>query len=240
LIRALLLASLVLVPLVAGAVPVELRGSAASMQRQNQVAVKAEYSFARTMEDIDRMLEEGELVELKPTQHLEIRSGLMSHATRPEVRVFLTRLAEEYHKATGERLVVTSLTRPSGNQPRNASRLSVHPTGMAVDLRISQKAASRQWIEKRLLGMEKEGLLDVTRESFPPHYHVALFPERYMGHLEAEIGPEATMLALGCLVPDVGDDGVVILGDHEPEEEPEPLLWRHRVLSFIGVLFGRV
>lgn len=237
--RALSLALLILLPLSAAAVPVELRGSPASMQRQNRVAVKAEYTFARTMADIDRMLEEGELVELKPTRHLEIRSGLISHATRPEVRVFVMRLAEEYHKATGERLVVTSLTRPSGRQPRNASPLSVHPTGMALDLRISQKAASRQWIEKRLLGMEAKGVLDITREAFPPHYHLALFPEKYLQHLEAEIGHEAMMLALGCVVPDVEDPEAVIVGDYVPEEDPEPPLWRHRLASFITLLLGR-
>src|SRR5690606_4402484 len=83
-----------------------------------------------------------------------------------------------------EKLVVTSLTRPASSQPRNSHALSVHPTGMAVDLRISQRAASREWLENTLLSLEADGLLDVTRERNPPHYHVALFPEAYMAHVE--------------------------------------------------------
>ena len=50
---------------------------------------------------------------------------------------------------------------------------------MAVDLRIPPKQACRTWLENYLLAMEKDDVLDVTRERRPPHYHVAVFPDTY-------------------------------------------------------------
>jgi hypothetical protein len=75
--------------------------------------------------------------------------------------------------------VVTSLTRPISEQPRNSHRLSVHPTGMAVDLRVPADSGARRWLENTLLSLENNGVLDVTKEKSPPHYHVAVFPLKY-------------------------------------------------------------
>jgi LysM repeat protein len=69
--------------------------------------------------------------------------------------------------------------RPASNQPANAVALSVHPTGMAVDLRIPAQWKCRSWLEDTLLSLEKERVLDVTRERRPAHYHVAVYAEQY-------------------------------------------------------------
>jgi LysM repeat protein len=101
------------------------------------------------------------------------------------------RLSQQYRAACGERLIVTSLLRPINNQPANAVALSVHPTGMAVDLRIPTKSKCRSWLEKTLLSLEKERVLDVTRERRPPHYHVAVYAEQYetrVAALQAKAG----------------------------------------------------
>jgi hypothetical protein len=178
-------------------VRVELRGSPASMSRQNQYARAQGYAFARSMDDVRRLVDEGALVPLEGNDDYDLRPGMMAPFARPEMRLFVERFAAQYHAATGEKLVVTSLTRPSTMQPRNASRLSVHPTGMAVDLRMSQRAASRQYLERSLLSMEASGLLDITRENNPPHYHVALFTAPYLEHVERLIGPDSLAIALG-------------------------------------------
>jgi hypothetical protein len=240
--------TLVLSPTIASAaayraVPVELRGSRASMERQNAVVLKGGFTFARSFADIDRMVATGELVRLHGNDHYVLRSGLRSDAARPEMRLLVERLAKEYYTATGEKLVVTSLTRPSSAQPRNASALSVHPTGLALDLRISQKAASRQWIEKRLLGMEALGLLDVTRELHPPHYHVALFPSAYLAYVEGTIGAEALALELKPerdvepaeedLIGQPLHMELVMVSDDEPTTPERRSPW-----SFITVIIG--
>jgi hypothetical protein len=88
-------------------------------------------------------------------------------------------------------LVVTSLTRPNALQPRNAHELSVHPAGMAVDFRIPNDAESRQWLEKTLLSMEKQRLIDATRERHPPHYHVAVFREPFLAYAKKRDAADA-------------------------------------------------
>jgi hypothetical protein len=134
------------------------------------------------------------LVEVVENEHLAI-SKVSFPYTRPIIKTFIERLAEQFHRATGEKLVVTSLTRPTSLQPRNSSRWSVHPAGMAVDLRVPQDAAGRKWLEETLLDLEAGNLLDVTRERRPPHYHVAVFPEAYEAYVLPKITREVAEAA---------------------------------------------
>ncbi|HVS03141.1 MAG TPA: LysM peptidoglycan-binding domain-containing protein, partial [Thermoanaerobaculia bacterium] len=82
--------------------------------------------------------------------------------------------------------VVTSLVRPRNRQPANASPLSVHPTGMAMDLRISSSWSCRSWLERRLIELERQGVLEAARERRPPHYHLVLFPRQYLDGIAVE------------------------------------------------------
>jgi LysM repeat protein len=52
-----------------------------------------------------------------------------------------------------------------------------------------------RWLEKTLLSLEKQGVLDVTRERRPPHYHVALFPQPYTRYVASMAGRSAVQLA---------------------------------------------
>jgi len=103
--------------------------------------------------------------------------------TRPAVRLFIERLAAQYRRACKQRLVVTSLTRPRSHQPRNASIRSVHPTGMALDLR-RPGGTCRRWLESTLLSLERRAVLEATVERRPPHYHVVVFPEAYLSYVD--------------------------------------------------------
>lgn len=180
-----------------GSIPVSLAGSAASMERQHRIAVASGYEFLRRPADIRRAVEGGELVPLRQSASLALKYPRESVA-RPEVRHFLSSFANEMRSSCGERLVVTSLTRPITRQPRNAHRLSVHPAGMAIDLRVPGRSRCRKWLERALLELEAEGVLDVTRERSPAHYHVALFPRPYLAHVgldapkRVEVVPEIT------------------------------------------------
>ena len=80
--------------------------------------------------------------------------------------------------------MVTSLTRPLSRQPRNASSRSVHPTGMALDVRRSNSRSCRSWLESVLLSLEGSGVLEATRESYPPHYHIAVYPQPYARYVD--------------------------------------------------------
>jgi hypothetical protein len=165
-------------------VPVTLRGSPQSMERQNRVAREHGLTFTRTPAQIRELEARGELVRLEPGADFGFMDGLSNPVAHPVTRAFVARTAAEYRAACGERLIVTSLTRPSSRQPANSHPLSVHPAGIAVDLRVSRRAACRAWLERSLLALEREGVLDITRENRPPHYHLALFPEPYLAYLE--------------------------------------------------------
>ncbi|HSH46345.1 MAG TPA: DUF5715 family protein, partial [Longimicrobiales bacterium] len=161
-------------------VPVTLRGSLRAMRRQHSVTLALGFPFADSRREMDTLVMADELVRLEGNADYGFRNGVDHLVARPETRVFVERLAKGYRNSCGQRLVVTSATRPLDRQPSNAHRLSVHPAGVAVDLRVSDRLACRSWLESNLLDMERQGVLDVTREYYPPHYHVALFPDAYM------------------------------------------------------------
>ncbi|MBR9988332.1 MAG: LysM peptidoglycan-binding domain-containing protein [Gemmatimonadetes bacterium] len=171
-----------------------LRGSKTAMHRQNVVAQQHDYTFIRSSDQVRSFVASGYLERLSGNADYAL-AGVSHPYARPAVRLFVERLSAQYRAACGEKLVVTSLTRPVLEQPRNASDLSVHPAGMAVDLRISRKSSCVRWIEKTLLSLEKQGVLDATRESRPPHYHVALFPEPYTRYVASIAGKDAVRLA---------------------------------------------
>lgn len=173
----------------------ELRGSRASMLRQNGIAKDKGLTFVETPAQVSVLVDEGELVPVEGNEDYEVAEFVSHRAARPETKLLVERLAAQYREATGEKLVVTSLTRPTSRQPRNASPLSVHPAGMAVDLRIPSNREARAWLESTLLSLEAQGVLDVTREKNPPHYHVAVFPDAYMAHVERIEARKAERLA---------------------------------------------
>jgi LysM repeat protein len=168
-----------------------LRGSPQAMQRQNRIALEHDYSFLQTSAQVRRFVDRGLLVHLPGNEDYVLASVSHPYA-RPAVKLFVERLAAQYRDACGEKLVVTSLTRPVREQPRNASHLSVHPAGMAVDLRVSGRAACRRWLERTLMSLERQGVLDAIRENRPPHYHVALFPEPYTRYVARLSGARGT------------------------------------------------
>lgn len=156
----------------------DLYGSRDSMKRQHSVAVDLDYRFARTPSQVKQVVADGALEQVVPNADL-VLSGVSYPYARPEVRQFIERLAADFRAMNGTPLVVTSLTRPVSLQPANASRLSVHPAGMAVDLRIPSSTKALRWLEQTLLSMEEADVIDVTREHNPPHLHVAVFPHAY-------------------------------------------------------------
>jgi len=172
-----------------------LRGTKSSLARQNLQARLHDFTYIVTRSQLRRFAEKGLLVPLTGSSDYRLK-GVSFPYSRPEVKLFVERLSAQYRTACGERLVVTSLTRPRNYQPRNASPRSVHPTGMALDLRRPNNWTCRSWLERVLLTLESRGVLEATYERWPPHYHVAVFPAPYRRHVDllAENGQVATYL----------------------------------------------
>ena len=173
--------AIVAIAILSGAAPADaqsLRGSWASMNRQVQEAARHDFTYIQSPSELRRFVDAGYLVPLRGNKHYFLKEVSFPYA-RPEVRSFVELLGKDYYQACGEQLVVTSLTRPRNKQPRNASSRSVHPTGMALDLRRSWDSRCRRWLEQTMLRLEAHEILDITLERNPYHYHVALFPRAF-------------------------------------------------------------
>lgn len=155
-----------------------LKGSPSSIEKQYRAALSYGYAFVKSAHSVKQHVNPGQLVRVNPDRYLELHDVSYPYAI-PGTKLFLNRLSGQYHRACGEKLTVTSLLRPRDRQPANSVAHSVHPTGMAVDLRVPRTSKCRSWLEKTLLSLEKDRVLDVTRERRPPHYHVALFVKNY-------------------------------------------------------------
>jgi LysM repeat protein len=160
-----------------------LRGSQRSLLKAHRVAEDHDYTFISSPAQVRRFADSGYLVRVRGNRDFTLHDVSFPYA-RPEVELFVQRLSRQYRNACGEKLVVTSLTRPKNRQPRNSAMLSVHPTGMAVDLRRSWDGRCRSWLERVLISLEGSGVLEATRERTPSHYHVSLFPHQYGSYVE--------------------------------------------------------
>jgi hypothetical protein len=161
-----------------------LRGSAASLDRQNRIAHEHKYTFIDDGDRVRYFASQGWLTRIEPNSDFAMK-GVSYPYARPEVALFVQRLGSQYRAACGEPLVVTSLTRPMTAQPVNASDRSVHPTGMALDLRTPRTRTCRAWLETVLLGLERAGVIEATLERLPVHYHVAVYPRQYATYVQA-------------------------------------------------------
>ncbi len=160
-----------------------LRGSRSSVERMYSQAQSHALPFYRTPRGVRAAAEDGELVRLSGNSNYRV-AGVTYPYALATTRTFVQRLAEQYKDFCGEKLVVTSAMRPSSFRLFNSVDKSVHPAGMAVDIRIPAKTRCRSWLRQRLLRMEAEGVAEATEERRPPHFHVAVFPgpyRRYIG-----------------------------------------------------------
>lgn len=160
-----------------------LRGSRSSVERMYSQARNHALPFYRTPRGVRAAAAEGELVRLTGNANYRV-AGVTYPYALATTRTFVQRLAEQYRDMCGEKLVVTSAMRPSSFRLFNSVDKSVHPAGMAVDIRIPAKPRCRTWLRQRLLHLEAKGVAEATEERRPPHFHVAVFPgpyRRYIG-----------------------------------------------------------
>src|SRR5688500_19233304 len=113
----LLTALLAAVAVPAHADDATLRGSPGSMVRQHDVAQENDFTFLRTGSQVKDFVEQGVLVKVGGDANYSVAGGVSFPYARPEVGTFLERLGAQYREACGEKLVVTSLTRPLANPP---------------------------------------------------------------------------------------------------------------------------
>jgi hypothetical protein len=198
-----------------------LRGSPSSMKEQHAVAVERDLRFMDDAEQVRNSLASGVLDSVTSNGDFTLSRVSYPYAV-PDVKLFIERLGRQYFDAFGIPLVVTSLTRTAENQPRNAHQLSVHPAGMAVDFRVPRDARARAWLESALLQLENRGVLDVTRERNPPHYHVAVFPAAYRAYVEKlpPLAPRPVVAVEPVTLPTVAPPAPTVVASPAPSTAP--------------------
>lgn len=158
----------------AGGEPAALRGSRASVEKMYDFARSHGYPFYLTPYTLDQAIAQGKLVPLTGDEHYELTRGVgFSYATE-EAREFVTQFAPQYLAACGAPLTVTSAARPKSRQPRNANPHSVHPTGIAVDIRRPYPGPCLTWVRSALAELEARGFVEATEEHHPVHLHIAV------------------------------------------------------------------
>jgi hypothetical protein len=155
-----------------------LRGSTSSVNRMYYHAVDHGMYFYKTGGGLRKAAGEGHFVRLSSNDNFRV-VGVSYPYVQEAARVFLDRLGRQYRQVCGERMVVTSAARPRSMRLANSVDRSVHPTGMAVDLRKPTRSGCRSWLRSTLLALEGEGVVEATEEYTPPHFHVAVFPAPY-------------------------------------------------------------
>lgn len=151
-----------------------LRGSQTAVDESYEHAQRRGLTFHRTGRTVRSAAATGQFVRLGGNANYRV-AGVTYPYVLASTRRVVERLAEEYRDVCRERMTVTSAVRPSSRQPRNASEKSVHPTGLAIDLRKPRRSACRSWLRQRLLELEADGVVDATEEYRPPHFHVVVY-----------------------------------------------------------------
>ena len=193
--------------------PSELRGSQESVQRMWDFATTHGLVFYRTPRDIDNAVADGKLVPLDGDASYELTRGVgFSYATR-EAKQFLASFAPQYLAACGTPLTVTSAARPTSRQPRNSNPYSVHPTGIAIDLRRPNAGPCQTWLRQALAELEQQGYIEATEERRPVHLHVAVLTEP--GKIAA-LPPAGSGVLAGASPRSQRSDGQVALRSATP------------------------
>jgi LysM repeat protein len=185
--RAILLCALALSAAVSDSSAQSLRGSPESIDRMYRQARAQELDFYETSSGVRRAYDAGTLVRMSGNSDYQLKNVSQPYVL-PATRTFVQRLASQYRSYCGEKLVITSGTRPQSMRLANSTSKTVHPTGMAVDLRKPTKSRCLSWLRNTLSSLESEGVIEATEERNPPHFHVAVFPEQYTRHVSRNGG----------------------------------------------------
>jgi hypothetical protein len=154
-----------------------LRGSRAAVDNAYHRAKRDGLPFARSRREIERRAREGDYVALSRSSRAYRLRGVTVPYVRPATRAFVASFGADYRRSCGEPLTVTSAMRPTSMHLANSVQKTVHPTGMAVDLRAPRGGRCRAFMRTALLGLERRGVVNATEERHPAHFHVVVFRE---------------------------------------------------------------
>jgi hypothetical protein len=155
-------------------VPLELHGSKESVEKMYDFAQSHRMPFYLTPTNVDFAIAKGDLVALTGDSTYELTRGVGFSYSTNEAKQFVLAFAPQYLASCGVPLTVTSAARPMSRQPHNANPHSVHPTGIAVDIRRPPAGPCQTWVRTALAELERQGIVEATEEHHPVHIHLAV------------------------------------------------------------------
>ena len=169
--------------------PASLRGSLASLQRQNDRLDAEGLERIENEADLAARIADKLLVPLPASSALTVNPDLEENHRycRPWTAKFLSDLARAHEAAFHSALEVSSavrtveyqkrLERTNGNAaPAEGDLVSPHLTGATID--IAKKGLSRAemaWMRKQLAGLEAAGKIDVEEEFKQACFHITVY-----------------------------------------------------------------
>lgn len=169
--------------------PAPLRGSLASLERQNERLEAEGLERIEDEADLAARIADKLLVPLPASSALVVNPALEENHRycRPWTAKFLADLARAHEAAFHRPIEVSSavrtveyqrrLMRTNGNAaPAEGDLVSPHLTGATVD--IAKKGLTRAemaWLRKRLMGLEAEGKIDVEEEFRQACFHITVY-----------------------------------------------------------------
>ncbi len=172
-----------------GAMPAPLRGSLASLERQNARLDAEGLERIEDESDLAARIADGLLVPVPVSSALTVNAELPPNHRycRPWTARFLADLARAHEALFHRPLEVSSavrtveyqqhLMRVNGNAaPAEGDIVSPHLTGATID--IAKRGLDREeigWMRRRLLELESEGKIDVEEEFRQACFHITVY-----------------------------------------------------------------
>ncbi len=190
-----------------GAMPAPLKGSLASLQRQNDTLAAEGLERIENEEDLAARIANHLLIPLPASDALTINPNLPENHRycRPWTAKFVADLARDHDAIFHRPLEVSSavrtveyqrhLMRINGNAaPAEGDVVSPHLTGATID--IAKQGLTRdemKWMRRRLLQIQNQGKIDVEEEFQQACFHITVY-KTYMPsrstHRPAHAQPE--------------------------------------------------
>lgn len=147
-------------------------GEVSSSEQQYGYATEQHVPFMTSEALYQSSIQDGRLV-LLAGPYLDVQAK--RPFVLPSTAAFVRRLSAEYYAAGCGLLVVTDAARLTSERPWGSSIHSVHPAGMAVDIRTRYiPIECADWLRAYVSQMEAEGKVDGTQEWKPEHLHLVV------------------------------------------------------------------
>lgn len=172
-----------------GAMPVPLRGSVESLERQNDRLTADGLERIENEDDLAARISSGLLVPVPASAALAVSPQLPPNHRycRPWTARFLRDLAAAHDQVFHRPIEVSSAVRPetyqrrlmrtNGNAaPAEGDVVSPHMTGATID--IAKGGLTREevgWMRNRLAALEAEGKIDVEEEFHQSCFHITVY-----------------------------------------------------------------